>query len=196
MLGDREALKDLAGRMDRATVKDARFHYLGAVCHLARQDYARVLELSQKAAADESLAAESHYLMAWAHWHTKNDAGAVQALMKVVGNEKSPSLQHARAMLGRLHYDRQAFDDAIKWWTLVDAKKRGEWKLDEPLRQTVLLAGLMAFQKGRFEQAADRFREASKLGLRDKRLGPMLTLALVKAGQRLLFENNAGGISK
>ena len=71
---------------------------------------------------------------------------------------------------------------------MVDAKKRAEWKLEEPLRQTVLLAGLMAFKKGRYEQAADRFREAGKLGLRDKRLGSMLTLALVKAGQRLLFE--------
>jgi len=52
----------------------------------------------------------------------------------------------------------------------------------------VLLAGLLAFQKGRYEQAAERFREAGKLGLRDKRLGPLITLALVKAGQRLLYE--------
>ena len=43
-------------------------------------------------------------------------------------------------------------------------------------------------KKDSYEQAADRFREAGKLGLRDKRLGPLLTLALVKAGQRLLFE--------
>ena len=75
----------------------------------------------------------------------------------------------------------------------VDAAKRDEWKLTEPLRQTVLLSALTSFQKGRFEQAADRFREASKLGLRDKRLGPMLTLSLVKAGQRLLYEKAVNG---
>src|SRR5207237_109454 len=116
VLGDRERLKDLADQMDRPGVKDARLHYLGAVCHLAKQDYARV----------------------------------------------------------------------------VDAKERLEWKLEEPLRQTVLLAGLLAFKKGHYELAADRFREAGKLGLRDKRLGSMLTLALVKAGQRLLFEEVNG----
>ena len=46
----------------------------------------------------------------------------------------------------------------------------------------------MAYEEGRFEQAAERFREAGKLGLRDRRLGPLLTLALVRAGQRLLYE--------
>jgi hypothetical protein len=53
----------------------------------------------------------------------------------------------------------------------------------------VLLSGLLACKDGRFEQAAERFREAGKLGLRDRRLGPLLTLALVRAGQRLLYEH-------
>ena len=41
--------------------------------------------------------------------------------------------------------------------------------------------------------SADRFREAGKLGLRERRLGSLLTLALVKAGQRLLYDNEARG---
>jgi hypothetical protein len=57
----------------------------------------------------------------------------------------------------------------------------------------VLLSALTSFQKGRFEQAAERFREAGKLGLRDKRLAGMLTLSLVKAGQRLLYEKAVNG---
>ena len=61
------------------------------------------------------------------------------------------------------------------------------WSLDDPLRQTVLLAGLKALKEERFEQAADRFREAGKFGLRDRRLGGLITLAVVKAGQRLLY---------
>ena len=42
-------------------------------------------------------------------------------------------------------------------------------------------------QDGRFEDAAAKFREAGKLGLRERSLGPLLTLALFKAGQRLLY---------
>jgi hypothetical protein len=126
--------------------------------------------------------------MAWAHLHMKDPAAAAQALQKVAGSDKSPSAVHARALLGRLGYDRAAYDDAIRWWNQVDAKKRAEWKLDEPLRQTVLLAGLLALDRGQYELASERFREAGKLGLRDRRLGSLLTLALVKAGQRLLFE--------
>ena len=95
---------------------------------------------------------------------------------------------YARAMLGQLSFARSAYDDAIKWWNMVDARRRAEWQLDETLRQTVLLSGLLAFENRRYEQAADRFREAGKLGLRDRNLGSLLTLALVKAGQRLLYE--------
>jgi len=188
VMGDKERLKEQAAAMDRPGVKDARFHYLGAVCHLARQDYKRAVELSAQAATDESLAAESQYLMAWAHLHLEDHAAATQALRKVAAAEKSPSAVFARAMLGQLSFAREAYDDAIKWWNQVDARRRAEWKLDEPLRQTVFLAGLLAFEQGRYEQAADRIREAGKLGLRDKRLGSLLTLALVKAGQKLLFE--------
>jgi Flp pilus assembly protein TadD len=102
---------------------------------------------------------------------------------------KSPSADFARALLGKLSFARGAYDDAIKWWNQVDAKRRGEWKFDETLRQTTFLEGLLAYEAGRFEQAEKHFREAGKLGLREKRLGSLLTLALVRAGQRLLFED-------
>jgi hypothetical protein len=52
----------------------------------------------------------------------------------------------------------------------------------------VFLGGLAALDSGRYEQAAERFREAGKLGLRERRLGGLITLALVKAGQKLLYE--------
>jgi tetratricopeptide (TPR) repeat protein len=174
--------------MNRPAVRDARFHYLGAVCHLAAKNYDTVLELGQRAAADEALAIESQFLMAWAYLYQDNHAAAQQALQKVAAVEKSPSAVYARALLGRLSHVRGACDEAIKWWSSVDPARRSEWQLDEPLRQTVLLSGLLAFEDGRFEQAADRFREAGKLGLRDRRLGPLMTLTLVKAGQRLLYE--------
>ena len=73
------------------------------------------------------------------------------------------------------------------WWTALDAGRRAEWQFDEALRHTVLLAGLACFEGGQFEEAAERFREAGKLGLRDRRLGPLIGLSLFKAGQKLLY---------
>jgi tetratricopeptide (TPR) repeat protein len=188
VMGDRAGLAAQAPAMNRPAVRDARFHYLGAVCQLAAKDYPAVLELSQRAAADESLAVESQFLMAWAHLHQDNQAAARSALQKVAAVEKSPSAVYARAMLGRLSFDRSDYEEAIQWWSNVEPRRRAEWHFDEPLRQTVLLSGLLAYQQGQFEQAANRFREAGKLGLRDRRLGPLMTLALVRAGQRLLYE--------
>jgi tetratricopeptide (TPR) repeat protein len=189
MLGDREGLARQATVMDRPAVRDARFHFLGAICHLAAKRFDAVLELCRRAATDEALAVESQFLMAWAYLHQENPAAAQQALQKVASVEKSPSSVYARALLGRLSYGRGDYDEAIHWWSSVDPARRSEWQIDEPLRQTVLLSGLTDYEDGRFEQAADRFREAGKLGLRDRRLGPLLTLALVCAGQRLLYES-------
>ena len=75
-----------------------------------------------------------------------------------------------------------------RWPESAAPRRRAEWQLDETLRQTGLLSGLLAFENRRYEQAADRFREAGKAGLRDRRLGSLLILALVKAGQRLLYD--------
>jgi tetratricopeptide (TPR) repeat protein len=188
VLGDHEGLARQAPEMNQPSVQDARFHYLGAVCHLAAKQFYTVVELSQRAASDESLAVESRFLMAWAYLHQDNLSAAQQALQKVASVEKTPSAVYARALLGRLQLGRGVYDEAIKWWSSVDAQRRREWHIDEPLRQTALLSGLLAYEEGQFERAADRFREAGKLGLRDRRLGPLLTLTLVRAGQRLLYE--------
>jgi tetratricopeptide (TPR) repeat protein len=188
-LGDGEALAAQAPLMDRPDVSDARFHYMGAVCHLAARDYRRVLQLGQRAAKDDSLAVESQYVMAWAHLHLDDAGAAKQALLQVAAADRSPSAVYARALLGQLSFGRGAYDDAVKWWNAIDAQKRAEWHFDEALRQTVLLSGLLAFEGKRYEQAAERFREAGKLGLRDRRLHGLMTLALVKAGQRLLYEH-------
>jgi tetratricopeptide (TPR) repeat protein len=187
VLGDREGLARQATEMDRPAVSDARFHYLGAVCHLAARNYDTVLKLSERAAADEKLAVESQFLMAWAYLHQNNPSAARQSLENVAAVEDTPSAVYARAMLGRLSFVHGDFDEAITWWSSVDPSRRRQWQLDEPLQQTVLLSGLLAYEEGRFEQAADRFREAGGLGLRDRRLGPLMTLALVRAGQRLLY---------
>jgi tetratricopeptide (TPR) repeat protein len=187
VLGDREALAAQAPVMDRPAVPDARFHFLAAVCSLAAKDYPRVIRLGERAASDGELGVESRFVMAWAHLHLGELDAARDALRQVAGSEKSPSAVHARALLGQLGFQRGAHDEAAGWWAAVDPEARKRWGLDEALRQTVLAAGLTALEEERFEQAAERFREAGRLGLRDRRLGGLINLALVKAGQRLLY---------
>jgi tetratricopeptide (TPR) repeat protein len=191
--GDRDglaALAALAPEMGRPQVADARFHYLAAVCFLAAGDYPQVLEACRRAWGEPSLLVECRYLMGWAHLHLNDEAAAIREWEVVARTAESPSAEHARALLGRLRFGRGEYEEAFPWWTGLDAKRRGAWGLDEPLRGTIFLAGLLALGAGRYEKAAERFRDAGKLGLRDRRLGPLMTLALVKAGQEKLFSAN------
>jgi TolA-binding protein len=183
--------------MNRADVHDPHFHYLAAVCHLAAEDYPAVLNAAGRVSAlmkgqntngqGFQLGVESAYLMGWAHLLGKDYPAAVGAFKFPAQTPNSPSAAHARALLGNLHFALAQFDDAIAWWNAVSAEHRAAWKLDDPLRGTVFLSALQALQQGRYEQAAEKLREAGRLGLRDRRLGPLLTLALVKAGQQLLY---------
>jgi tetratricopeptide (TPR) repeat protein len=188
--GDRDGLASLAPAMNRPQVHDARFHFLAAVCFLAAGDHTQVLEACRRAWGEPSLLVECRYLMGWAHLHLRDDAAAVREWEVVARTPESPSAEHARALLGRLRFSRGEYEEACPWWAGLDPSRRGAWGLDEPLRGTMLLAGLLALGEGKYEQAAERFREAGKLGLRDRRLGPLMTLALVKAGQEKLFSAN------
>jgi Flp pilus assembly protein TadD len=185
--GDRPGLAAQAALMHGRGNGDALFHYLAACCYLAVGDYPQVLEAAGRAAAaDPALTAESAYLAGWAHWHLHNPEAAVTALETVAQTPHSPSVDHARALLGRIGFVRGRYEDAIRWWHALDAPRRAEWKLDEPLRGTVFVSALLALEGGQYEQAAARFREAGRVGCRDRRLGTLLILALVKEGQRLL----------
>jgi tetratricopeptide (TPR) repeat protein len=191
--GDEVGLARQAAVMHRPEVKDARFHFLAAVCHLAARHYPPVVEAATRAAADDaSLAIESAYLMGWSFWHQENLTAAGLALQKVANAPTSPSADHAKALLGRIGFARGVYDDAIRWWKAMDAEKRAAWQFDEALRGAVWLSALAAFQAGRFDQAAERLREAEQLGYRDPRLSALLTLTLVKAGQQHLYRQESG----
>ena len=188
--GNREGLAALAPSMNRPDVPDPRFHYLAAVSALAAKDYTTVLDACRRAWAEPALTVECRYLMGWAHLHLGDEAAALREWEVVAKTESSPSAEYAKALLGRVRFGQGNYEEAIPWWSGVDTKRRGGWGLDEPLRGTVFLSGLLALDSGKYAQAADRFRDAAKLGAREKRLGGLLVLALVKAGQEKLFSEN------
>jgi Flp pilus assembly protein TadD len=188
LAGDQEGLAEQAATMHHPEVAAGRFHLLAAVCHLAAGDYGAVMDACQRAAAEPALAIESAYLMGWAYLYREDAGSAALALRRVAETANSPSAAHAQALLGGLRFHQGAYDEAVQWWKALDPQKRAAWKFAEPLHKTVFLSALEAFQAGQYEQAADKLREAGKLGLRDRRLGPLLTLTLVKAGQRLLYQ--------
>jgi tetratricopeptide (TPR) repeat protein len=189
LAGDWEGLAGQSQVMKRPEAAQGRFHLLAAVCHLAASDYRAVMEACQRAAADPALAIESAYVMARASLGWRDSGSAAMALRRVADTPDSPSVGHARALLGGICFHDGAFEEAVQWWKSLEAPQRAAWHLAEPLNQTLFLSALQAFQEGHYREAAEKLRESGKLGLRDRRLGPLLTLALVKAGQQLLYQN-------
>jgi tetratricopeptide (TPR) repeat protein len=181
------AMRRLQDQSDRL---DPRFDFLAAVCQLAARDYPQVLSSANGAATkDPALSAECAYLEGWALVLMGEPEAARRALLQPAQDPASPAQAHAQALLAKIQFGQGAYADAITWWKTLDPARRQEWGLVEPLRSTLLVAALQALAEGRFEETADKVREAGRLGLRDRRLGPLLTLALVKAGQRLLYQD-------
>jgi hypothetical protein len=169
--GDREGLAAQATLMHRPEIADSRFQYLAACCHLAAGDRPQVVEASSRAAElDPAMTADAAYLQGLAHWRG-DDPSTATATLERVAQAASPSRQQALALLGSISLVQRRSEDAIRWWKTLDSDKRTAWKLDEPLANTALLAGLEALVSGQFERAAGRFREG---------------LALVREGERLL----------
>jgi tetratricopeptide (TPR) repeat protein len=191
LLGDEARLAGQSAAMQRrqemGEVGDARFHFLAAVCHLAAGDYGLAVAAADRTANEKALAAEAGYLKGWAALLRNDRPGAAAALQQAAADPETPAHAHAQALLGKICFDQGALDEAVAWWKALEPARRTEWQLDEPLRSTLFAGALQAFAEGRFEPAATQIREAGRLGLRDRRLGPLLTLALIKAGQRALY---------
>jgi tetratricopeptide (TPR) repeat protein len=210
--GDRASLAGQAGALERPEVPDPRFHFLGAVACLAKEDAEGVLRAGQRvvarceggrngsgeateaalaevgAAALPGLVVESAFLIGWANLFKKDWSAAAQAFRLVADSAQSSSASPAKALLGSIAFEDNDFEEAIRWWQALEPKKRKEWGFSEALAGTVLLTALAMFRAGKFEQAAEKIREAGKLGLRDRRLGQLLILSLVKGGQQYLYK--------
>jgi len=204
LLGDEAGLARQATKMDRPEVADARFHFLSGVCHLAAHDYAGVLEackrttaLCEKQGVKEigsfpGLAVECGYLAGWAHWLQEDLTSAARVLQGPAQSGGSPSQAHARSLLGRVYFTGRNYKEAARWWQALEPKQRTAWKFADTLAGTMFLSALEAFRDSRYAEAAEKLREAGRLGLRDRRLGLILSLSLVKAGQQCLYPENFG----
>jgi tetratricopeptide (TPR) repeat protein len=188
--GDREGLAALSTAMERPDVDDPRFHFLAAACHLAAKRFPKVLDASERAAQDPTLSVECDYLRGWAHYQLGDSSAATASLRSVAKDAASPSADHARALLGGLYFTARSYDEATQVWEQMEAPNRTSWRLDGALRDTVFLTGLLSYQQGHCEQAAERFARAGRLGRQDASLNSLTALALVRAGQRLLNQPN------
>src|SRR5207245_2908233 len=83
-----------------------------------------------------SLAAECSYLAGWAHLGKQDLPSAARALQVPAKIAESPSAQHARALLGKIHVQQEQTAEAIQWWQALDAKKRTAWNLSQALAGT------------------------------------------------------------
>jgi tetratricopeptide (TPR) repeat protein len=191
-----EALTDVAE-------SDPRYHWFAALARLAAGDYGGVLEACRRvteripagATAPEhangapapALGVEGEFLAGLAHLELRDHAAAGRSVGQAAQATGSPSAAEALALWGLACFEQHDHAEAVERWQALDAGRRSIWKLQEPLANTVFLTAVEAFEKGRFEQAAEKLRQAGRLGCRDRRLGPLLLLALFKAGQQVVY---------
>jgi tetratricopeptide (TPR) repeat protein len=181
---------------------DPRLHYLAALAGLQAGNSAAALEACQRVAeragsphqgrngdlgGSLDISVEACYLAALAQLSLGDRAGAIESLSPLARATGSPTLGYAQAHLGAAQFAEGRHDDAIRTWQALDAKQRQAWGLGEPLAHTMFVRALEELLGGEYEGAADKFRQAGRLGCRDRRLGPLLLLALFKAGQEAVY---------
>ena len=138
---------------------------------------------------------EAGYLAALAQIGLNQPRAAIDALKPVAYSPSSPTLSYAQAMLGDVLFREQRHQEAITAWQALDAEKRQTWGLNEPLATTMFINALESLFRGEYEQAAEKFRQAGRLGYRDRRLGPLLLLTLFKAGQQAIYANETAPVT-
>jgi tetratricopeptide (TPR) repeat protein len=182
-------LAELSSRMVRPQVADARFQLLASACHLAAGDYAAALQAAQRVLADGAFAAEAQFVIGLTHLQRGDSVSASAAFREVATAPQSSALDDSRARLGQISFRRDEYDEAIAWWSALDPDRRRQLLLDRPLQALLFLVGIQALHKGEHQEAARRLVEARRLGCDDPRLESLMPVALLKAGQQLLFEN-------
>lgn len=206
--GDKTALAAQANAVPVDDLAEPRLRYFTALANLAAGRYEMVRALcepltkspdisvngEQKQKVDEAsnaapvdLSGEASFLAGWAASLQGDLSAAVDFLARAARAGEGASVRHARALAGRLCLMEARPEEAVAWWKSLDAQTQKRWRIDEALGDTVFLSALEGLACGEYEQAAERIREAGRLGCRDRRLGALLTLSLVSAGQKLIY---------
>jgi len=202
--GDTAALATQANDMRDSSVTDPRYHYLSALCHLLGDQLGEVIAACERIAqqigrngssSQRALAVESGYLAALAQIGLNQPRAAIDALKPITFSATSPTLSYAQALLGNVLYQEQRHQEAIVAWQSLDAAKRQAWSLNEPLATTMFINALESLLRAEYEQAGEKFRQAGRLGYRDRRLGPLLLLSLFKAGQHAIYAGETAKVS-
>lgn len=201
--GDTAALAGQSEAMQNAEVADPRYHYLAALCHLLGGRPEAVVAACQRIAqpagsngsgTQRQFAVEAGYLAALAHIALDQPRSAIDALKPLTFDPKSPTLPYAQGLLGEVLFRERRHDEAIAAWQALDTQKRQAWSLPEPMAQTTFISALESLQKAQYDIAAEKLRQAGKLGYRDRRLGPLLLLALFKAGQQAIYKGETAPV--
>ena len=201
--GDTAALASQGNDMQNADVTEPRYHYLAALCHLLGGKLDNVLaaceritqQVGRNGSTQRGLAVEAGYLAALAQIGLNQPAQAIDALKPITYDAKSPTLSHAQALLGEVLFRETRHDEAIATWQALDAQKRQAWGLSDALAQTTFISALESMQRAEYEQAAEKLRQAARLGYRDRRLGPLLLLSLFKAGQQAIYADETAAVA-
>jgi tetratricopeptide (TPR) repeat protein len=201
--GDTAALAGQGEAMSNAEVTDPRYHYLAALCHLLGSRHEAVVAACKRvgtragsngSSTQRQYSVEAGYLAALAQVAMNHLRPAIDALKPLTFDPKSPTLPYAQALLGEVLFREKRHDEAISAWQALDTQKRQAWNLAGPMAQTTFISALESMQKGQYEQAAEKLRQAGRLGFRDRRLGPLLLLALFKAGQQAIYKGETAPV--
>ncbi len=188
LLKEHDHLAKCAAWMKRDDVEEKRFHYFAALAHLFAGDHQAVNECCQRARSAPELASECDYLLGWSAIDQGDSEQAARHFRETLQRGPTPSEDLARALLGGIDFFRGEYQEAIDNWEGISADALARWELQQPLANAVYLSAIRAYQEGNYQIAAQKVRDAGKLGVRDRRLGALLALSLLKAGQQLLYE--------
>jgi tetratricopeptide (TPR) repeat protein len=201
--GDPSSLANQAQQMQNAEVSDPRYHYFAALCHLMGGHFEAALAASKRVTekvgsngsrTQREIILEAGYLAGLAEIALNNLPAAIDALKPMTFNPTSPTLSFAQAQVASSLFREQRHEEAIAAWQALDAQKRQAWGLSDALAQTTFISALESLQNAKYEEAAERFRQAGRLGYRDRRLGPLLLLALFKAGQQAIYASETAPV--
>jgi tetratricopeptide (TPR) repeat protein len=179
--GVTENLAAQTAKLSDAELEDGRYQFARALSCMAAGRHSEAQAAAERAARLlPTLELECASVIGQACLKAGDKDGALVALQKVAKRNNGLLGDLARAHLGNLEFQSKNLNEAVTWWQSVTPAQRQAWNIDSALPVALLLAGLHDLNDGRFPDAANRFREAGRMGSRERGLGSLLILALVK----------------